>query len=328
MNNNKIAMPAPTDNLEQAKRDMDATGVAIMRGLFTPEQISELRERMAEQAELEREQGVAFFANPELGDHPTKGALYHQKGTRIGRPKKDPAFQSVRFLVNKGRVFIDLALNPTFLEMAKHCLRETFYIGTAAGIIVRKGAEAQVIHRDQATLRFETDTPVMLNLMVALSDYTADMGATLVVPGTHLDPAPQYVFDNGKVEVEGLDESRLVPAEMKLGDVFFFESRVWHGQGKPIVDEARWSISLIYAVHWWRAQDLFVAAMLDDVHASLTVEERKMFGFDVYSHGAGAIGPTNPTSRRYNSNIELPYIPELRRGSSAVAVPAGEVEDW
>ncbi|MFP1155481.1 phytanoyl-CoA dioxygenase family protein [Mycobacterium sherrisii] len=323
-------LPTPTANVDEAKRNMDIHGCAILRGLITPAQLAALRNRVEEQAQLERRHGVAFFARPELGDHPTKGPLYHHQGMRIGRPIAEPTFQSVRFLANKGRVFIELCKHPVLLELARHTLGENFYVGSTAAIVLRNGAPAQFIHRDQAVLPFDTPAPVMLNVFIALRDYTAQMGATLVAPGSHLDPPPVYrIDDNGNKTIQGFDTDRLQPAEMKAGDVLLFDSKLLHGQGASISDEERWVISIIYSAHWWRSQDVYVASLLDEVYDTLTPEELALFGFEVVRHGAGSITPTRPSSRRYNSNVQLPYIPELRSDSDAKPVPADAVvEEW
>jgi hypothetical protein len=86
-------VPAPTTDLEHAKRDLGATGLAIIRTLSTSEAKQPLREAALEQAELERGQEVALFARPELGHHPANDRVYKYFGSRIGRPLKDPAIK-------------------------------------------------------------------------------------------------------------------------------------------------------------------------------------------------------------------------------------------
>ncbi|EQB07631.1 phytanoyl-CoA dioxygenase family protein [Novosphingobium lindaniclasticum] len=322
-------MPAPTTDLEQAKRDLDETGLAIMRGLFTPEEVQQLREAALEQAELEREQGVALFARPELGHHPTKGMIYTHVGSRIGRPLKDPTYQVVRFLVNKGREFIDLAKKPEFLALAYHAIGEEYHLSNATALVIRKGAPAQVLHRDQAVLSFETPRPSMLNLMMALGPYRADQGATLFVPGTHHGPAPRYAMGaDGLVEV--VEDVKAYPAEMEAGDVVFFESRVWHGQGPSVSDEMRVSISFIYNAHWWKPHENYPASIPNELYEQLDDEERALLGFKVFQHGTGTMMPRDPQDKRRNiGTAELPFIPELRRGNGKSAVPLdGEVEEW
>jgi hypothetical protein len=321
------AMPRATRDLGQAKRDLDDFGVAILRGALSPDTVGALRARLEEQAELERAQGVATFADPAFGEHPTQQAFYHMPGSRIGRPRKDPPFQFIGLLPNKGQAFIDLCGAPAFLEMARHALKDDFLVSTLSGLVVRKGAPAQFIHADQSVVPFSTPQPILLNLMIPLGAFTAAMGATRFVPGSHRRTAPGFDAPPGG-PFANLQEIKTVPAEMQAGDVCFFDSRIWHGQGPCTSDAARWSIVLNYAVHWWRTYDNYAAALHDDVFDAMSPHERVLFGFRIVRNGSGRVEPRYAGDRRCNTNARLPFVPELRRGSPKRAAPAGEVEEW
>ena len=64
----------------------------------------------------------------------------------------------------------------------------TDYRLSAAELIeIRGGETAQPIHRDDDSWprAAQTAAPLVINVMIALSDYTAENGATVVVPGSH-----------------------------------------------------------------------------------------------------------------------------------------------
>ena len=324
------AVPAtiPTaNNLEEAKRHLSEAGVVIIRNAIEKEVVAALRERLEEQAALERAQGVATFADPRFGPHPSKPQVYHMHGSRIGRPKTDPPFQFVAFLANKGRAFIELCMRPEFLELARHMLQDDFPVSTMAGLVVRKGAPAQFVHIDQSVVPYVTPRPILSNFMLPLSAFTADMGATRFVPGSHLGPGPDFGRASGGAMANATD-IETVPAEMEPGDICFFDSRTWHGQGASTSGKTRWSIVGNYAVHWWRPYDNYAAILQDNVYEAMSTEERELFGFKFVRLGTGLTTPRSPDDHRYNTNVRMPFIPELRRGSDARAIPTEDVEEW
>lgn len=307
-----LGRPTATADLEQGKRNLDAYGYTIHEGLLSADEVSILLDRLDEQAELERKEGVASIRD-------------RARGRVIGRPDAavPPVWQAVTTLLNKGRPFIDLAQHPVVLEYGRHVLGGVPYqLVQSTGIIVRSGAGEQVVHNDQQAIPFLTPVPVYFTAMIALSDYDEDMGATRFVPGSHKSAAPEIRTDasvyGGSTNVERVVT---VPAVCLPGDAVIFEGRVWHGQGAAISEKVRYSVLNGYAMHFVKPQEVFVASLHDQVYESLTEEERALFGFRVEYQYAGRIAPRFAGDTRRNTNIKYPYIPELRHGSDKHAVP-------
>ena len=257
------------------------------------------------------------------GWRPCSGSGHAAKDKYIGAPKPDErvGYQMVSFLVNKGRVFLDLLHNPVIHDYAAHLFRgEPYNLATHNGVILHKGSSSQVLHADQQAIPLVLDRPVMFAMMICLSDFEADMGATLVAPGSHRFPLPQL---DGE-PAEGVKEigSELVPLTAPAGSALFWESRTWHGpQGGSTSDKARVSIGSIWAQHFVKPQDFFPAIVHDDVYETLTDADKEVLGFRVVREFGGAIGPRSPGDRRSNLNVRYPYIPELGKGGSKRAVP-------
>ena len=308
-------LPQPTQYVEQAKRDLDRWGYAIHDALLSHDQVQRIRERMEEQAELECEQGVATFrmANDSvIGDR------------QLGRPSAGsvPAWQAVLALPNRGREFIDLAMHPIVAEYGRHLFGAVpHYLAQSTGLIVRRGSGGQVLHSDQIVIPFGTPRPVYFHAMVALSDFEAGMGCTEMVPGSHLKAAPRIAIDPETKRATSLEAHEAVPMLCRAGSAIIFESCTWHFQGRSTSDKTRVSILNGYCMHWMRAQDDYVASLHDDVYERLGVEERRMLGFEVVSEYTGRVFPRHPADRRSNTNARYPFIPELRRGGNAKAVP-------
>ena len=70
---------------------------------------------------------------------------------------------------------------------------------------------------------------VMVNFLIALTDFTEENGATRVIPGSN---------DWDDYEDRGTPEMT-IPAEMKAGDVIFFNGKVSHGGGANVTENER-----------------------------------------------------------------------------------------
>ena len=305
--------------LEEGKRNLDLFGVTIHEGFLDPAMLSTLQERLIEQVEMEREQGVAWFnGEPEPGKC-IEGFI--KPGSWIGTPKGEPYFQSVSFLVNKGRVFIDLAASRLALDYVGHLLGERFNMIALSAIILSKGAPRQDLHFDQLVMPFVAPIPSVMNIFVVLSDYDEDMGATRFVPGTHL------LNDNAVETARGgpmygyfPDHKETVPAIARAGDAIIWDGRVWHGQGESTSEKIRRSISMIYARPFLKPIELFAASISDEVYATLSDAERALFDHTADGGWGARFCPRSPHDRRSNTNAAFPYVPELRRGGTAKAV--------
>jgi ectoine hydroxylase-related dioxygenase (phytanoyl-CoA dioxygenase family) len=121
--------------------------------------------------------------------------------------------------------------------------------------------------------------PIVANVMICLSDFTEGMGATRVVPGSHLGPPPKLEIDLKKMDGFNPDRIESIPAECEAGSAIAFEGRLWHSSGARRSDRTRYSISTYYALPFVRAQDNYTASTHDDVYEFLSDAERAMFGF-------------------------------------------------
>lgn len=300
-----------TDNVDEGWEHLKKYGYTIHENFLTPEHLTALTARLNEQAEMEREQGVATLsASGHAGEDRHLG----------GRDGAAAAYQQVGFLPNKGKEFRDLMAHPIALAYCAYAFnRQPFNLVTQGGMILRAGGAAQVLHADQQAIPFTTPFPVMLNIMTCLSDFEADMGATRIVPGSHLHSSPDMTLEREDA-VASID-SELIPLTAKAGSALIWESRTWHCQWASTSHKTRKSIATVYGVHFVKPQDVYSAIVHDDVYDMLTEEEKRLLGFEVAFQYGGRIAPRRPDDVRTNTNARYPYIPELRRDGTKQAVP-------
>jgi ectoine hydroxylase-related dioxygenase (phytanoyl-CoA dioxygenase family) len=145
-------------------------------------------------------------------------------------------------------------------------------------ISIEPGETAQKLHRDQMAFDlfpFPPDYHVQCNTMWALTDFTAENGATNIAPGT------SSMTD---------EEAALVPtepAEMPRGSVLFYDGKVLHGGGANRSSGVRRGVNITYAVGWVRQEENQYLACPQDVARTLDDDLLKMMG---YQEGAFALG--------------------------------------
>lgn len=312
-----LDLPEPSSDVEQNKRNLDEYGLAVHKGLFNAEQVAAMLARLKEQAELEEEQGVA-----QLSDQSSTSQTW------IGRAsdgKAPPCWQGIPMLINKGRVFIDLGvMNPVLHQYANHCFKNyPMLLSSMTGLIVKKGATPMVIHTDQQFVPFPTPTPVYLNMMVCLTDFTEEMGATRVIPRSHKwGVYPRTALGPNGTPINP-DPINTVPVCCKAGDVILFESRTWHQSGESSSDNVRYSFTLLWSQSWMRPMDDIVQSLHQDVYESLPKDVLSLLGFRV--DAAGRFEPRSPGDRQ-SLNRGMPFVPELTRGGTKKAVPFGNLK--
>ena len=145
-------------------------------------------------------------------------------------------------------------------------------------ISVEPGETAQKLHRDEMAFDFfdfGVGYQVQCNTMWALTDFTADNGATWILPGTSgLDDASAHTVAGAQ-------------AEMGRGSVLFYEGKVLHGAGANTSSGVRRGVNLTYAVGWVRQEENQYLACPPEIARTLDDDLLKMMG---YTQGAFALG--------------------------------------
>ena len=208
-------------------------------------------------------------------------------------------FQGVRNvtgLAGKSSTFVDaVLLNPTLLAAADavigpNCADYTLNVGH---LMVREpGAPRQWLHRDQAVWSFlpVPHPEVEVASVIALADFTARNGATVVVPGSHrwdTDRRPQ--------------EHEVCVAEMPAGAGVVYLGSTIHGGGTNHSAHGRPGIHISYVAGWLRTEENNTLATPPAVARSLPRRAQDLLGYAVHdadSTGGGYLGCVdlhNPT---------------------------------
>jgi ectoine hydroxylase-related dioxygenase (phytanoyl-CoA dioxygenase family) len=125
--------------------------------------------------------------------------------------------------------------------------------------------------------RFHMDFPRVLdgylasvNAMFAIDAFTADNGATRVVPGTHQRAAPP--------SLEYL-ERQAVPVVCTAGSMFVFDSTLYHAAGANVSGADRLAINHQLTCSWIKQQIDYVRALGDEVVLAQKPRTQQLLGW-------------------------------------------------
>ncbi len=138
-----------------------------------------------------------------------------------------------------------LIAHPLVLEIADalllpHCL--AYQVGSTTAIEIWPGETGQVLHRDDTIYPMRLPgMELQISAMWALADFTAENGATRVVPGSH-----HLELDDS----EHIGEERVCDALMPKGSVLFYMGRTVHGGGANRSNTPRAGLINTYSLGW------------------------------------------------------------------------------
>ena len=170
-------------------------------------------------------------------------------------------------------------LQPCRDFLAPYC--EQVQLHLTQIIRIRGGETAQAIHRDRwAWGKHLAHVEPQFNTIWAVTDFTAENGATQVVPGS-----PQWPDD---VEIR---PEQITQAEMQAGSVLVYSGSVFHGGGENRTESDRIGINITYALGWLRQEENQYLSCPPDLAKDLSPELQTLAG---YAMGQYALGYYTP----------------------------------
>ena len=252
-------MSTTTDQglLERVLADLDRDGYAVVESLLPPDEAKAVRDGLREV----------------LDRTPTGRNDFEGYQTR-----------RIYALFAKTRAFDPLALHPLLLGVLDAVLGPSYQLSAPTGIEIGPGEKAQFLHMDDGIYPLPRPHPeVVLNSMWALDDFTAENGATRVVPGSHrwTDRIP-------------VDPDETVTVTMPAGSVLFILGTLWHGGGENRTDRPRLGVLLEYAAGWLRQQENHVLAVPPDVVRTLPERLQELIGYGIHPPFVGYVDGRHP----------------------------------
>jgi ectoine hydroxylase-related dioxygenase (phytanoyl-CoA dioxygenase family) len=238
------------DWLENTLAALKYAGVAIVTDVMSPELVARTRTAMYE---------VQAHVIEEVG---------HQRLDRAAE------VGVVRIMPRYDPFFLELVALPEMLEVIDRTVSETAVMHLQNGLILAPwDASADKVfqltfHRDFP--RYMNGYVASVNAMLAIDEFTAENGGTLVVPGTHQR--------SGIPDRRYLEESA-VAAQCPAGAMIVFDSTLWHAAGRNMTDCDRVAINLMFTRSFFKQQIDYVRALGDDLVVSQPPRVQQLLGW-------------------------------------------------
>ena len=322
-------LPQPTTDLDTLQANIDEFGYCLVADAIAPNQLAVAKKRLLEQAQAELEGGHAF----EDGGAKQQWGAFTDKDGNIRRDafsaRAGGVNQRVWMLINKGRVWRDLLAQPSVRAVVGHVLGNDYLLSSYGANIAKPGGVAMNLHTDQwwmpepihrapnpvpaGSLTRELSNrvdahpamiapPVVVNVMWMLNDFSEAIGATRLVPRSHLfGRRPDKEKDKDVVSI---------PAEAPAGSAMLFDGRIWHGTGANVSDQHRLGVLTTFVAPQFRTQVNFTMATAPEVVAEADDDLLALLGFKIWNaygriespvagyiqQGERSLGEMRPTS--------------------------------
>ena len=205
----------------------------------------------------------------------------------------------VHNILAKTRAVDLLVAQPAVLELLRGTLTQP-QVSIVNAIEIHPGETAQFLHQDDVVFPIaRPHPPLIVNTMWALTEFTAENGATRLVPrsqdATELDENPS-----------------IVTAEMERGSVLVWSGGLFHGGGANRAQQPRLGLNVNYNCPWLRQQENQYLAIPKEVAATLSDEFLRLLGYDTHIDIYGLVDHRHPLS-------------VLGRNVPAIASAGGEI---
>jgi ectoine hydroxylase-related dioxygenase (phytanoyl-CoA dioxygenase family) len=253
--------PSAGDQVDKAVADadlaqLDRDGYVILQDLLTPDECADIHRAV----------------HPMLGESGRNSF----EGIKTRR---------VYSVMAKTRAVDRLVDHPRVLALLDRLLDPNYLLSQLQVIDIGAGESAQLEHFDDAMYPIPRPRPALSAATVwAVDEFTADNGATVVLPGSHR-------WDSTRRPTAS-DERR--PAVMPAGSCVFFLGTLWHGGGANSTDRNRLAVTAQYCQPWLRTQEAFALSTPPDTVRLLGSDLQRMLGYSIHPPFVGAVNGMHP----------------------------------
>lgn len=151
-----------------------------------------------------------------------------------------------------------------------------YQIGSTTGIEILPGESDQQLHRDDTSYPIQVaGLELQIGVMWSFTDFTAENGATRVVPGSH-----RFLRAWHRPDLSHWEQ-----AVMPKGSALFYLGSTWHGGGANRSHSPRTGLINTYCLGWLRSEENHALEVPPQSARQYDKRVRRLLGYT--THGAG-----------------------------------------
>lgn len=178
----------------------------------------------------------------------------------------------------------ELVEHPLVLGLLDRLLEPNYLLSQLQVIDILPGEAAQPLHFDDGFYPWPRPRPALgVATIWPLDDFTADNGATVVVPRSHLWGERMPAAEDGAR-----------PVVMARGSVLLFLGTLWHGGGANRTARSRACVTAQYCAPWCRQQENFSLSVPRDRVRACSEHVQRMLGYSIHPPFMGFVDGMHP----------------------------------
>jgi hypothetical protein len=195
-----------------------------------------------------------------------------------------------------------LMLSITDAVLGPHC--DWYQLNLTQAVRLHPGQRQQVPHRDEEMWPCQKNgVEYLVNAMWALSDFTAENGATLLWPRSQFDPPSR----------QG-DPAQVLCAEMRRGSVLVYLGSVTHCGGANCSNRPRTGLIVSYCLGWLKQYENAFLSYPPEVAKNFSPALRDLIGYRIHRPNLGGYEGQDPSVLFGTDSHVLPAIDAIPAG--------------
>lgn len=176
--------------------------------------------------------------------------------------------------------------HPLVLAVMDRLLKPNYLLSQLQVIDIGPGEQAQHLHPDDGF--YPNPRPrsaLSVAIIVAVDAFTADNGATVVIPNSHRwdDHLPTPA-----------ETATAIEAQMTPGSILFFLGTAWHGGGANQTNRSRMCVTAQYCQPWCRTQENFSLSVTIPRAARSSDNMQRLLGYSIHPPFMGFVNGMHP----------------------------------
>lgn len=177
---------------------------------------------------------------------------------------------NVRLMMALDDAFLRLALNETLIAAVSSLIAGKFVLNQQNGVVnpSRQRYNQGAWHRDLPYQHFLSSTPLAINALFCMDDFTRQNGATFVLPASHKSaafPSDEFV------------RRHALQVEARAGQFILLDCMVFHTGGYNASERERRAVNHVFNIPYFKQQIRIPGNVEAD---GLPARAREILGFD------------------------------------------------